>query len=97
MKVKNSNKKKRDLRKARIFSNIFRNIVNICTSNSNEFDSSYNDICSHKLELKKENEDPCQTSFFDLSAKVRNRKLSTELFVERDAFYFLDQSHVIFG
>ena len=57
---------------ARIFSNIFRFMDGLCTFNKEV----------------KENEDPCKTSFLDLSIKVRDKKFTTKLFDERDVFPF---------
>ena len=37
-------KKKQDMRKVRIISNIFRFIDGLCTFNNDEFESNYNDI-----------------------------------------------------
>ena len=52
--------KKRELRKARIFANIFRFVDSLCTFNNPECENSFNDICPGELELKKENEDSCK-------------------------------------
>ena len=38
-------------------------IDKLCPFNSNEFESTYNDIDSDKLELIEENEDTCKASF----------------------------------
>ena len=59
--------KKRDMRKAWIFLNIFRFIDDLCTFNNDEFENSYSDFYFHELELKKENKDSCKASFLDLS------------------------------
>ena len=58
--LKQTNKKKRDLRKARIFSHIFRFVDSLCSFNNYEFENSFNDICPDELELKKKNEDSCK-------------------------------------
>ena len=78
--------KKRDLLKARIFSNIFTFIDGLCTFNNNEFENNFNDIHPRELQLKKEKKDPCKASFLDLSTKVHDRKFTTELFVKRCLF-----------
>ena len=52
--------KKRDLRNARIFSNIFRFVDTLFTFSNHEFENSFNDICTDELELKKKNEDYCK-------------------------------------
>ena len=43
--------KKRDMRKAHIFSNIFKFIDDLFTFNSNYFENDYNDIYPDELEL----------------------------------------------
>ena len=48
----------------------------------------FNNIYPNKLQLKKENEDSYKASFLDLSIEIHNRKLTTNLFVNRDAFPF---------
>ena len=59
--------KKRDGRRTCIFLNILGlQIDNLCTFNNDEFENNYNDIYPDELALKKENEDPCITSFLDL-------------------------------
>ena len=63
-------------------------IDDLCTFNNNEFENNYKDIYPDELELKKENEDPCKASFFDLSIEVHDSKFTTELFDKRDAFSF---------
>ena len=70
--------------KARIFSNNFKFIDDLCTFNNIEFESNYNDIYPDEPELKKENSYPCKASFLDLSVEVRDSKFSTELFDKRD-------------
>ena len=59
-----SSSKKRNLQKARKFSNVFRFLDNLCAA---KFENNFNDIYPHELELKKENQDPCKASFLDLS------------------------------
>ena len=54
-------KQKWDLWKAFGFSNIFRFLDGPFTFNNN-----YNDIYHNKLELKKENEDPCKALFLSI-------------------------------
>ena len=48
----------------------------------------FNNIYPNKLKLKKENEDSYKASFLDLSIEIHNRKLTTNLFVNRNAFPF---------
>ena len=80
--------KKWDLLKARLFPNIFRFIINLCTFNNDEFENYYNEIYPGEMELNKENEDPCKASFLNISIEVLYRKFTTELFDKRDAFHF---------
>lgn len=54
----------------------------------NEFDNNYSYIYPGELELKRENKDLYNTSFFDPPKEVYERKLTNELFDERDAFPF---------
>ena len=56
--------KKEEIRKSRIFSNIFRFIAEICTFPDNGFESSYNDICPDVPDLRKENEYPPEKTRF---------------------------------
>ena len=80
--------KKQVLRKTRILSNISRFMYDLCTFNNDEFEKSYNDINPDVLKMKKENEDPCKSSFMDLSTKVHDRKFTTKLFDKRDGDVF---------
>lgn len=61
--------KKEEIRKSRIFSNIFRFIAEICTFPDNGFESSYNDICPDVPDLRKENEYPLKRLVFGLFNK----------------------------
>ena len=55
----------------------------------NEFENNHiKNICLDELELKKENEDICVTSFLDLSIEVRDWKFTNELLDKRDVFLF---------
>ena len=56
------------------------------TFNSREFENNFNNIYPDELELKKENEDPYEASFFE---EVHDRKFKTKLFGKRDAFLFI--------
>ena len=80
--------KKRNLRKASIFPNIFRFTNGLCTFNNDEFENNYNKIYPDELQVKKENADSCNASFFDLAIEVNDRKFTTDLFNKRDAFPF---------
>lgn len=80
--------KKQVLRKTRILSNISRFMYDLCTFSNDEFEKSYNDINPDVLKMKKENEDPCKSSFMDLSTKVHDRKFTTKLSVKTDAYLF---------
>ena len=64
-------------------------IDDLCTFNNNEFENNYKDIYPDELELKKENEDPCKASFFDLSIEVHDSKFTTELFDKGMLFPFI--------
>ena len=54
------------------------------------FQNNNNDIYSDKLEIKKENGDPCKDSILNLLIEVHDRKTKTKLFDKRDnlLFYF---------
>ena len=52
-------------------------IDDLCSLNNDEFEKNYNDVYCDKLELKKENEDPCKASFFEFSVEVNNRRFTT--------------------
>ena len=55
----------------------------------NEFENNHiKNIYLDELELKKENEDTCVTSFLDLSIEVRDWKFTNELLDKRDVFLF---------
>ena len=55
----------------------------------NEFENNHiKNIYLDELELKKENEDICVTSFLDLSIEVRDWKFTNELLDKRDVFLF---------
>ena len=54
----------------------------------NEFENNYNYIYPDELELKRENKDLYNASFFDPPKEVNEKKLTNELFDERDAFLF---------
>jgi len=83
------NTKKRDLQKARMFSNTFRFIDDLCALNdNNEFENNFKQIYPEELELKKKNVDPHEASFLDLKIKINNRSFSTKLFDKRDSFPF---------
>ena len=55
--------KKRDIRKALLFSKIFRFTDDPYAFDNDEFEINHKYIYLDVLELKKENEDPCKTSF----------------------------------
>ena len=57
-------RKKWDMWKACIFSNIFRFIDDLYTFNNDEFENKYNDICPDERELKKENEELSKPRFW---------------------------------
>ena len=80
---------KKDLRKARTFSNIFRYIDDLCSINNTEFEKNYKEIYPEELALKKENLNPYKASFLDVSIQVQsNKTFSIKLFDKRDAFPF---------
>ena len=55
----------------------------------NEFEKNHiKNIYLDELELKKENEDICVTSFLDLSIEVRDWKFTNELLDKSDVFLF---------
>ena len=66
----------------------FRFIDSLCTFSNYEIKNHYNNIYPDELELKKENKDPWKASFLDFSVDVRDRKFTTELIDEKDAFPF---------
>ena len=68
------------MRKARSFSNIFRFVDDLYSFNIDEFEKNCKDIYLDELELKKENEDSCKTSFLNLSIEVHDKKFKTKLF-----------------
>ena len=81
--------KKRDLQKARMFSNTFRFIDDLCALNDKgEFERNCKQIYPEELELKKENIGHHEASFLDLSIKIANKKFTTKLFDKRDSFPF---------
>ena len=71
-----------------MFSNIFRFVDDLHTFNNNKFENYYKYIYLNELELEKENEAPCKTSFLEHSVEVHDRKFTTELFDKKDAFLF---------
>ena len=77
------------MRKARIFSNIFRLVDYLCTFDNYEFENNYKNIFTDQLELKKENENPCETSVLHLSIDVQYRKFTTKFLEKRDVFSFM--------
>ena len=80
------------LRKARIFSNIYRFLDDLWTFNNNEFENIYKDDYFDVWELGKEIEDPCKALFLNLSIEVHDRKFFGKLFNKRDAFpYFINR------
>ena len=76
--------KKRDLKRLEYF----QILLGLCTFSIDEFENNFNDIYSDELELKKEDEGPCETLFLDLSIEVHDRKLTTDLFDKRNVFPF---------
>ena len=73
----------------RLFNNIFRYIDDlIALNNNNEFDKHYKEIYPPELELKKENIDPTEASFLDLSIKIRESRFCTSLYDKRNNFSF---------
>lgn len=48
---KRKNDKNQDVRKACIFSNVFRFMDDLCTFNNNEFENKYNGIYPDELEF----------------------------------------------
>ena len=67
------------MRKAHIFSNIFKFIDDLFTFNSNYFENDYNDIYPDELELQQETENPSKPTFLDLSIEPHDRKLKTKV------------------
>ena len=67
------------MQKARIFSNIFRFLDNLCSFNKNEFEKNFNSIYFYHR-IKDKNKNPCEASFSYLSVEVNDRKCTTELF-----------------
>ena len=81
--------KKNDLIKARKLRNIFRSIDNLNSINDGgKFESSYSNIYPEELQLGKENTDQRETSFLDLSIKIKDGKFQFGLFDKRDSFPF---------
>ena len=74
-----SSNNKLEVQKARIFSNIFRFLDNLCTFNKNEFEKNFNGIYFYHR-IKDKNKNPCEASFSYLSVEVNDRKCTTELF-----------------
>ena len=68
MKVSGFFRQKQD----RVFFVIFRFIDDLFNFNNDELENNYNDICPHKLKLKKKNEDPCKALFSNLSVEVHD-------------------------
>ena len=76
------------MQKARIFSIILRFIDHLCTFNNDEFGNNHNDVYLNELELKNEDDDPCKATFLNLLVQIHDKKFTTELFNEKDAFPF---------
>lgn len=81
--------KKVVLRKARIYSNIFRLVDDLCTLNNDEFENNYNKIYSDELELNKKSADLCKASYLNLSIEVHDEEFTTGFLNERHVFNFL--------
>lgn len=67
-------KNKQDLEKARVFSTIFRFIIDSSTFNNDEFENNYNGIYPNEPELNKKNVDSCKFLFLDLSVEAHDTK-----------------------
>ena len=81
--------KKKELLKARLFSNTFRFIDGLYAINDNlEFDRNSENIYSSELQLKKENNSTSEISFLDLYVIIEDKKFKTQLYDKRDAFPF---------
>ena len=81
--------KKNDLIKARKLCNIFRFIDDLGREfEGGEFESNYSNIYPEELQLGKENTDKHQTSFLDLTIKIKDGKFQFGLFDKRDSFPF---------
>jgi len=81
--------RKKDLWKARLFSNTFRFIDDLCALNDKgEFEKCCSEIYPPELELKKENLCDQSASFLDLEIFVNRNKFETKLYDKRDAFPF---------
>ena len=78
---------KRDLHKARLFSNTFRFIDGFCAIKEHlEFDRNFKNIYSSELKLKKKNISTSKASFLDLSMIIQNKKFKTQLYKKRYVF-----------
>ena len=67
-------KNKQDLEKARVFSTIFRFIIDSSTFDNDEFENNYNGIYPNEPELNKKNVDSCKFLFLDLSVEAHDTK-----------------------
>ena len=77
----------RNMQKACIFSSIFRIIDDLFTFRNDKFENNYNDVHPNQLVIKKEDEDPCETSFLYLAIEVYDRKLTTKILLDTFPFY----------
>ena len=80
--------KKRALQNGKIFLNILMLSKDLCTFYNDKYEKNDRNTYTDKMELKKENEDPCKTSFLEIYIEVRDRKFTSELLDESDFFLF---------
>ena len=82
--------KRRNLYKARIFTNTFRFIDDLCAINDNcEFEKSFKETYAPELVLKKENTSNLETLFLDLNINVKHRDLRQSYIIKEIHFLSL--------
>ena len=82
--------KRRNLYKARIFTNKFRFIDDLCAINDNcEFEKSFKETYAPELVLKKENTSNLETLFLDLNINVKYRDLRQSYIIKEIHFLSL--------
>ena len=83
------NTRRKDLRKARLFSNTFCFIDNLCAiSIYLELDRNLKNVYPSELQLKKENISTSEKSFLDLSIITEEKKVQTQFYDKKDKLLF---------
>ena len=79
----------RESRIARLFSNTFHFIDDLCVINDFlELEGNFKNIYPSELQVNKKNISTCEASFLDLSIIIENKEFTTQLYDNRNAFPF---------